>query len=364
MRDSSDVILPISNQQKQAHWTNNLSSTAANIRPSAPSKSTARLDGMIYRSDIMRSLEEMVKRIAPTQATVLIQGESGTGKELIAKALHQHSGREHKPFVAINCSTLKDSLLESELFGHEKGAFTGAFQSKPGMAEVANGGTLFLDEIGDMSLTVQTKLLRFLQEGEFYRVGGKEKVKVDVRIVCATNKDLETLVTQRQFREDLYYRINTIILETAPLRRRKQDIPVLIEHFMKNGKINYGRKEIKLSEQAMSLLVKYEWPGNIRELENLCERLQVLTDKDVIDVGHLPDFFSAQKKFDITRDYDASVSLSEIEKNWIIKAMDHFKGNKTQTANSLGITIKTLYNKLHEYGVFEKYAQQKQVENG
>ena len=348
MSQPTDFILPTSAQNKQVQWTVSGSSYAAPI---------------IYRSDAMKSLMDMVTRIAPTMASVLVQGESGTGKELIARALHEKSARAHRPFVALNCATLKDTLLESELFGHEKGAFTGAIAKKLGMAEAANGGTLFLDEVGEMSLSVQTKLLRFLQEGEFYRLGGKEPVKVDVRIITATNRDLEQEVSKGHFREDLFYRINTILLETSPLRRRKEDIPILIQYFMQRGRINLGRPMLKLSEAALRALVAYDWPGNIRELENLCERLQVLAESESIEVSDLPDQVLQKRHADVTREYDPVVKLADIERTWILKAMEHFRGNKTQASVALGITIKTLYNKLHEYGVFEKYALHSRAEN-
>lgn len=349
MQDPTDLILPVSNQNKQVQWTN-----GSSIRAGSP---------IIFKSEVMRSLLDMVDRVAPTLANVLIQGESGTGKELIARRLHERSTRAHRPFLALNCATLKDSLLESELFGHEKGAFTGAIQKKIGMAEAANGGTLFLDEIGELSLSVQTKLLRFLQEGEFYRVGGKDVIKVDVRVICATNRDLEQEVQKGNFREDLYYRVNTILLETTPLRRRKEDIPVLIQHFMQKGRVNLGRPILKFSDAALKALLSYDWPGNIRELENLCERLQVLAETDVVELSDLPDQIVQRKQTDPTRDYDPTVKISDLERTWILKAMEHFRGNKTQAAVALGITIKTLYNKLHEYGAFEKYALHSKVEN-
>lgn len=348
MQNPSDIILPTSTQNKQVQWSISGSGASSSI---------------IFRSDAMKSLMDMVTRIAPTMASVLVQGESGTGKELIARALHEKSNRAHKPFIALNCATLRDTLLESELFGHEKGAFTGAIQQKLGMAETAQGGTLFLDEVGEMSISVQTKLLRFLQEGEFYRVGGKEPIKVDVRIVTATNRDLEQEVSKGNFREDLYYRINTILLETAPLRRRKEDIPILLQHFMQKGRINLGRPILRFSESAMRAMIAYDWPGNIRELENMCERLQVLADSDAVDLSDLPDQILQKKHIDVTRDYDPSIKITDIERTWILKAMEHFRGNKTQASVALGITIKTLYNKLHEYGVFEKYALHSRAEN-
>jgi len=349
MQNPTELILPTSNQNKQVQWANGSSS-----------KTT---QSIVFKSEAMKSLLDMVDRVAPTLANVLIQGESGTGKELIARRIHDKSTRSHRPFVAVNCATLKDSLLESELFGHEKGAFTGAIQKKIGMAEVANGGTLFLDEIGELSLSVQTKLLRFLQEGEFYRVGGKEVIKVDVRVVCATNRDLEQEVSKGNFREDLFYRVNTILLETAPLRRRKEDILVLVQHFMQKGRINLGRPILRFSDAAIKALMAYDWPGNIRELENLCERLQVLAESDFVELSDLPEVILQKRQSDVTRDYDPNVKIADLERIWILKAMEHFRGNKTQASVALGITIKTLYNKLHEYGVFEKYALHSKADN-
>jgi two-component system response regulator HydG len=350
MQNPTDLILPVSNQNKQVQWANGSSNALTR-------------NSIVFKSEAMRSLLDMVDRVAPTLANVLIQGESGTGKELIARQLHERSMRAHRPFVALNCATLKDSLLESELFGHEKGAFTGAVQKKIGMAEAANGGTLFLDEIGELSLSVQTKLLRFLQEGEFYRVGGKDIIKVDVRVVCATNRDLEQEVQKGNFREDLFYRVNTILLETAPLRRRKEDIPLLVQHFMQRGRVNLGRPILRFSDAALKALMSYDWPGNIRELENLCERLQVLAETDLVELSDLPDQIVQKKQSDPTRDYDPTIKIADLERTWILKAMEHFRGNKTQASVALGITIKTLYNKLHEYGVFEKYALHSKAEN-
>ncbi len=311
---------------------------------------------IIYKSEVMRQLIKMVDRVAPSQATVLILGESGTGKELIAHAIHERSTRAHKPFVAINCGALRETLLESELFGHEKGAFTGAYTRKIGLAEVANGGTLFLDEIGELSPGIQAKLLRFIQEGEIFRVGGKDPIRVDIRLISATNRELDQEVISGSFREDLFYRINTITLHSPPLRRRKEDIPLLVEYFLSrtgNKFINQGRQ---MSEEAMRSLVKYDWPGNIRELQNLCERLQILAEGHVIMPGDLPEHVLNPEHKVVTHDYDPTLTIHELERRYILKALNYFEGNKTQAANALGITIKTLYNKLHEYGEFEKYA--------
>lgn len=298
----------------------------------------------------------MVDRVAPSNATVLVLGESGTGKELIAHAVHERSGRVDKPFVAINCGALRETLLESELFGHERGAFTGAYSRKVGLAEVANGGTLFLDEIGELSPGIQAKLLRFLQEGEIYRVGGKDPIKVNIRLISATNRELDKEVMRGNFREDLFYRINTIMLHAPPLRRRKEDIPVLVEHFLAHGAGGYLNRGRQMSEDGMKVMCKYDWPGNIRELQNVCERLQILSEGHMIMPGDLPENIRNPEMKIVIDDYDPTMALHELEKRYILKALNYFEGNKTQAANALGITIKTLYNKLHEYGEFEKYA--------
>ena len=311
---------------------------------------------IIYKSEIMNDLMRMVDRVAPSHATVLILGESGTGKELIAHSLHERSNRRNKPFVAINCGALRETLLESELFGHERGAFTGAYSRKIGLAEVANGGTLFLDEIGELSPGIQAKLLRFLQEGEIFRVGGKEPIKVDIRLVSATNRELDKEVLRGNFREDLFYRINTIMLQAPPLRRRKEDIGLLVQHFLATGNNAHLNRGRQISEEAVAVLTKYDWPGNIRELQNTCERLQILSEGHVIMPGDIPDQIKDPEARVIIDDYDPSIPLHELEKRYIIRALDHFDGNKTQAANALGITIKTLYNKLHEYGEFERFA--------
>lgn len=326
----------------------------ANRTTGATSASESRK--IVYKSEVMRQLMRMVERVAPSNATVLVLGESGTGKELIAHAIHEKSNRRNKPFVAINCGALRETLLESELFGHEKGAFTGAYARKIGLAEVANGGTLFLDEIGELSPGIQAKLLRFLQEGEIYRVGGKDPIQVDIRLISATNKELDKEVLKGNFREDLFYRINTIMIHSPPLRRRKEDIAGLVEHFLAtnpNGFLNRGRQ---MSEDAMKVLLKYDWPGNIRELQNVCERLQILAEGHVIMPGDLPEHIRNPDHKIVIDDYDPTMTLHELEKRYILKALNYFDGNKTQAANALGITIKTLYNKLHEYGEFDKYA--------
>lgn len=324
---------------------------SSNSIPSSDKKST-----IIYQAEAMHQVMKMVDRVAPSNAPVLILGESGTGKELIARSVHERSQRAGKPFVAINCGALRETLLESELFGHEKGAFTGAYARKIGLAEAATGGTLFLDEIGELSPGIQAKLLRFIQEGEIYRVGGKEPIHVDIRLISATNRELDSEVVKGIFREDLYYRINTITVHSPPLRRRKEDIPLLVKHFLANGNSRVLNRGLEMSDEAQKALTKYDWPGNVRELQNLCERLQILAEGQIIQTSDLPDtILKPENKLAIGQ-YDPSISLHELEKRYIVEALKHFDGNKTQAANALGITIKTLYNKLHEYGEFDKFA--------
>jgi len=302
---------------------------------------------IIGSSDKLKQILSMIDRVAPTTASVLVLGESGTGKELVARRIHALSDRRDLPFVAINCGAITETLLESELFGHEKGAFTGASSTKKGLVEVAHGGTLFLDEIGEMALSLQAKLLRFLQEGEFFRVGGKEPIHVDVRIVSATNRDLESEVRNGKFREDLYYRLNTITLKSPSLRERKEDLPLLIEHF------SSGTMAL-LSREALECLKQYSWPGNIRELQNAVERMRILSGGGPIDIQDLPSTLRNRSPLPASSGAPVEMPLEELERIHILRCLDHFDGNKTRAAQSLGITIKTLYNKLHRYGILDK----------
>jgi two-component system response regulator HydG len=308
---------------------------------------------LIGSSPALSSLISMVDKIAPTTATVLIQGESGTGKELIARKLHFQSERSDKPYIVVNCGALQESLLESELFGHEKGSFTGAVAQKIGLCEMADHGTLFLDEIGELSLPIQAKLLRFLQEGEFYRVGGKKAIRVDVRVVSATNRDLEVEVRESRFREDLFYRLNTITLRMPPLRKRTEDIPELIQHFLRLG----GRNpQYKIDPRVFPALQSYPWPGNIRELQNTIERLKILSERNEIRFEDLPpNIRSNPNPLPIEQSGDPMPGLTtlrtleDVEREHILQTLDLCQGNKTKAAQHLGITIKTLYNKLHRY---------------
>jgi transcriptional regulator with GAF, ATPase, and Fis domain len=309
---------------------------------------------IIGKSPSILNVLSMVDKIAPTTATVLIQGESGTGKELIARRLHFKSERANRPYVTVNCGALQEALLESELFGHEKGAFTGAILQKMGLCETADGGTLFLDEIGEMSLGIQAKLLRFLQEGEFYRIGGKRPIKVDVRVVSATNRDLEKEVKDGRFREDLFYRLNTITLRMPPLRKRKEDLPTLVDFFLKNSRFGGSDRAIKrIDPRVMDVFSNYDWPGNIRELQNTIERLKILSENNEIKLEDIPFSIRVPKNRSEANDFTMDMPLEEMEKNHILRTLTYNHGNKTKTAQSLGITIKTLYNKLHRYGVIQ-----------
>ncbi len=341
--DTNAPLLPASQNSRQIIWQ-------------TPTQKIVEEKTIVYKSDVMVQLMKMIERVAASNANILVLGESGTGKELIAHTIHEKSGRKNKPFVAINCGALRETLLESELFGHEKGSFTGAYQKKMGLAEAASGGTLFLDEIGELSPAIQAKLLRFIQEGEIYRVGGKDPIKVDIRLICATNRDLEKEVQIGNFREDLFYRINTIVASVPPLRRRKEDIPALINHFLSSNSHAYLNRGRQMDDDAMTAMTNYEWPGNIRELQNVCERLQILCEGHTIMMNDVPENIRTPERRDETAEYDPTITLGELERRYILKALVHFDGNKTQAANALGITIKTLYNKLHEYGEFEKFA--------
>jgi DNA-binding NtrC family response regulator len=300
----------------------------------------------ICTSRQMQEILALIRKIAPTDSPVFIQGESGTGKELVANTIWLYSRRNGTPFVALNCATLSENLIESEIFGHEKGAFTSAFQKKHGLVEVADRGTLFLDEIGEMPLGLQAKLLRFLDSGEFRRLGGNKALKVDVRLIAATNKELKELVKRGDFREDLYYRLNVINIVIPPLRERTEDIPALAAYFL--GK--YGRKMGKRIEgfkpAAMEILNHYPWPGNARELENVVERGVILCDTATIGPEDL-----SITAFPPAAELSASPSLEEIEKDYILRVLREAGGNQSKTSQILGIDRKTLYLKLKKYGI-------------
>jgi len=304
---------------------------------------------IIGKSAKMRELFDMLATVAPAEATVLLLGESGTGKEIIANAIHQNSPRKERPYVKVNCAALPETLLESELFGHEKGAFTGAIEKKKGRFERADGGTIFLDEIGEMSLTTQTKILRVLQEREFEQVGGTKTIKVDVRIIAATNKNLEEEVKKGKFREDLYYRINVVPLIIPPLRERAEDVPLLAEHFLRL----YGEKNKRMlkgfADGVLDALIRYEWPGNVRELENIVERTVIMSRGDTITFADLPPAIAGAQG--PAMQTPPAISLKDMERETITKALQQTGGNRTKAAVLLGITRKTLQNKIKEYGI-------------
>ncbi|MFZ0611193.1 MAG: sigma-54 dependent transcriptional regulator, partial [Desulfobacterales bacterium] len=306
---------------------------------------------IIGQSPAMIRLLETVAQVAPSEATVLVTGESGTGKELIAGALHYNSHRKDGPFVKINCAALSETLLESELFGHEKGAFTGAERRKEGCFVLAGGGSLFLDEVSEMTVTMQVKLLRVIQEREVIRVGGETPLPVDVRVICATNKNLEDLVRQGQFREDLYYRLNVVGLSLPPLRGRREDIPLLAQHFS-DFFAERNRKPVKgFTPRAMDAILKHEWPGNVRELMNAVERGVVLTRGDYLDLVDLRMGPESPANAPVCGEPAnvGSAPLEEVERAAILRAFEMAGGNKSEAARQLGITRKTLHKKLIRY---------------
>ncbi len=305
-----------------------------------------RFENIIAKSPKMQQVIEVIKVAAKSNATVLIIGDSGTGKELVARAIYSQSYRKDKPFIAVSCAALPESLLESELFGHEKGAFTGAHAQRKGKFEVANRGTLFLDEIGEMSANIQVHLLRVLEEKEFTRVGGSELIKVDVRVVSATNKDMKQAIASGQFREDLYYRLNVVTIQLPPLRERKEDITLLAEHFLKKFAAENQKEITGFSPEATDFLLKYEWPGNVRELENAIERAIILTKNSYIGVADLP-----QENLPLAHSAPLGKDLREVEKNHILNILTETDGNYSEAARILGISRVTLYNKIGAYGL-------------
>jgi two-component system response regulator HydG len=309
---------------------------------------------IIGRSPAMVKLLETVAQVAPSEATVLITGESGTGKEMIAGAIHFNSPRKDGPFVKLNCAAITETLLESELFGHEKGAFTGAHKRKEGRFRQAHGGSIFLDEISEMSLAMQVKLLRVLQEREITRVGGEEVINVDVRLIAATNKDLLQEIEDGRFREDLFYRLNVVTLNMPPLRERREDVPLLAKHFLEMFS-EKNRKTIKgFTPQAMDQLVRYDWPGNVRELMNAAERGVVLASSEYLDEKDLPIVLRDEAtvgEAPLEQAIPGDLPLEEVEKASILKTLELTGGNKSEAARRLGITRRTLHKKLKKYGV-------------
>lgn len=307
-----------------------------------------RKEQLIGKSPPFQKIVDLAIQVAPSEATVLITGESGTGKELFADLIHTYSFRKNAPFIKVNCAALPEHLLDSEFFGHERGAFTGAVNQKPGRFELAHNGTIFLDEVAEMSPALQAKLLRVLQIGEFERVGGTKTIRVDVRILAATNRDLKMAVEAKQFREDLYYRLNVIALKLPPLRERKEDIPLLVQHFINIFK-DKNKKEIKgIEKETIDILTNYTWPGNIRELENAIERAVVITKSAFISRQDLPPEFTNQTHLSNKLSFCLGTPLAEIEKQIILETLRKTNGDKETAAKMLGISTRTIYRKLEE----------------
>ncbi|MCH2128129.1 MAG: sigma-54 dependent transcriptional regulator [Pirellulaceae bacterium] len=322
---------------------------------------------LVGDSSIIQLVRDRAAKVAPTNSTVLIRGETGTGKELVARAVHEQSLRVDKPFVAVNCGALPESLIESELFGHRKGAFTGADEHRVGLFEVADGGTLFLDEIGELPKALQAKLLRVLESGEIRRVGDNENYRVDVRIVCATHRDLNDMVAADEFRQDLMFRINTFEIYLPPLRERTEDISSLARHLLLRFQPGYRPDDQLFSDDSLRVLQNHDWPGNVRELANVIEHATILCSQPPIELAHLPDRFGAgdglvsvssriQQPSSSSSGGLGSRTLREIEMQAVNEALERHQGNKTKAAEQLGVSLKTLYNKLNQLIALEKSA--------
>jgi DNA-binding NtrC family response regulator len=316
------------------------------------------LGEMVGTSAAMQHVFSLVRQVAPSRAAVFITGESGTGKELVARAIHSHSPRRSGPFVAINCAAMPETLMESELFGHEKGAFTGAVERRAGCFELAQHGTLLLDEIGDMPIATQSKLLRVLEDSRVRRLGGKSETVVDVRVIAATNKNLEEALRKAELREDLYYRLNVFHINLPPLRQHMEDVPVLVNALVSQLNKKHGMKVTDVSFEALEILKRHSWPGNVRELRNVLERAVVLAGEGTINSAHLPPFLGATGVAKPAIDHQepnfiklpVGITVGEAEKALIQVTLQHTKNNKTRAAEILGISLKTLFNKLKEYG--------------
>jgi two-component system response regulator PilR (NtrC family) len=342
-----DIRLVVKNALEKQKLQKDVSILKQQLKP--PS-----LENIIGKSQSMQTLFSVISKTSESNASVLITGESGTGKELVAKAIHSLSPRKDNHFVAINCAAIPEGLLESELFGHMKGAFTGAASNKQGLFELANEGTLFLDEIGEMPINLQAKLLRVIEGGTFRRVGGVSDINVDVRIISATNKNVQALIEQKYFREDLYFRLNVLSVKIPPLRERGDDIPLLVDHFLK--KLAGDKK--RFSNPAIELLKNYEWKGNVRELENIIERMVLLCDNEVMDAKHLPDEISsvsrAEKVVVPSGGMDIEKLMEDTEKAYLMNALQRTNGVKTEAARLLNLTFRSFRHKLKKYGIDRK----------
>ncbi|MEW6753295.1 MAG: sigma-54 dependent transcriptional regulator [Candidatus Latescibacterota bacterium] len=316
-----------------------------------------RFGNMIGKARNMEQVFDLISTVADSRATVLVTGESGTGKELVARALHYSSARSAGPFIRLNCAALPKELMESELFGHEKGAFTGAIKQTRGRFEMADGGTLLLDEISEIDPSLQAKLLRVLQEREFERVGSAHTIKVDVRIIATTNRDLQKEVEAGSFREDLYYRLNVIEISLPPLRERKEDIPALVQSFIAKFNADNGKSVTGITDDALDQLSRYDWPGNIRELENYVERAVVVARGAVIALADFPQKVFAGPSSRTDDGIHAGLTVHEMERRLIMKTLEGCRGNRTEAATLLGISTRTLRNKLHEYGAMDAFKE-------
>ena len=360
------IVKPFSNQDLRSliQGALTIKETAAErgraLRQEIQGKSS--YEGIVGRSEAMLKVYELVDRVAPTNANVMVIGESGTGKELIASALHARSERKDAPFIAINCAAIPETLMESELFGHMRGAFTGAVQTKRGLFEAAHRGTLFLDEVGEIPSSMQSKLLRAIQERCFRRIGGNEDISIDVRIVCASKRNLEDEMKAGRFRDDLYFRLNVIQIVVPPLRERREDVPVLAQHFLDKFSKQMGKQVTRIDGEAMRALLAYEYPGNVRELENIMERAAIIETKDVISIASLPPNVT---KFDSQEDgtipflpeyYDVEGSsldnlVDRLEKELLLKALERAGGNRTEAAKLLNISFRSMRYRLDKHGI-------------
>ncbi|GAB4294152.1 MAG: sigma-54 dependent transcriptional regulator [Ignavibacteriaceae bacterium] len=349
--DQQKLELAIKNAVKSYDLTKELQNLRENV------EKTYSFDNIITADGKMQDVFRLVSKVLNNDITVLIYGESGTGKELIAKAIHYNGKRKDKPFVVVNCASIPRELLESELFGHEKGAFTGAHQRKLGKFEVANGGTIFLDEVGELEMLLQAKLLRVIQQREFERVGGTELIKTDVRIISATNRDLKKAVENKEFREDLYYRLNSFPIIVPPLRQRKGDIYVLTEHFLKHFNEKLGKNSKGFTKRALKLIYDYHWPGNIREMENTIERCLIISDSDMIDVDDLPihirsaDNSAVQDISGNLFNDDTIIPFERLKEESIRHALRVTKGNIVEAAKKLQLGRATIYRLMEKYGI-------------
>ncbi len=311
------------------------------------------MENMIGESPPMQEVFETIRQVAPTRATVLIQGESGTGKELVAHAIHGLSPRRQGPFIAVHCAALSPTLLESELFGHERGAFTGAVERRPGRFELADGGSIFLDEVGEIDPSVQVKILRVLEEHRFERVGGRETLETDARLITATNRDLQKLVAENKFRDDLFYRLHVVVINLPPLRERREDIPLLARRFLEECSRENSKPMEGMTPDTMDVLIRYEWPGNIRELKNTIERMVILSRQNKLTVRDIPPAIRAEAGDSASGRSVRDMSLEDAEREHILKALEAHGGNRTRAARQLGISRRTLHRKLNQYGIRE-----------